>query len=109
MGLCRFNGIVLFGKGLLLLFGSRITLGKTPERMAAEGTVAVTTDGALRLLVLCQEKNRKVRSFPLYSFGIHTGPPSVPPNWLRRNGGTLEAKKLRAFSFSLRMNSYSDP
>src|SRR5437870_12527735 len=102
MGLCRFNGSVLFGKGLLLLFGSRITLGKTPEQMAAEGTVAVTVDGALRLLVLCQEKNRKVRSFPLYSFRIHTCPESIQLKWLHRNGGMMESNELRVFSFTLR-------
>ena len=56
---------------------------------------------------------KKSLSLPLNSFGIHTGPPNVPPYWFDRVTGCfwLAAfrKKGLAESAEVWLNSYKDP
>src|SRR5512133_3833649 len=85
-------------------------LEKSPVRHSSSGTVAKLLV-PLRARTLCSLKKKKVRFRPLYSFGIHTGPPNVPPNSLRCNGGrgVLFRRLLQVFAsrLLLRRNSKS--
>ena len=54
---------------------------KSPVRSASVGKVLGLLDVLVpSLFRYCsQEKKKKVLSRPLYSLGIHTGPPKLPP------------------------------
>src|SRR5713101_6649895 len=51
---------------------------KSPVRSASVGRV-VMFDVPTLFRYCSQEKKKKVLSWPLYSLGIHTGPPTLPP------------------------------
>src|ERR1700687_3008265 len=113
-GFSRFAGMTLFGKGSPLR-GSIIWIGagspertgssssdKSPLRNSAVGTLANST---LRGAV----SRSPWQSPKATSLFLMTGPPSVPPNWLRRKGSLLGAKVGFASSAELRRNSNALP
>src|SRR5262245_49012829 len=108
------GGMKLFGKAVPLV-GSINVLArplawhaadsmtlKSPSRAAGVGRRASDWGGACRLRVPWYPPKKK-------SFSLRTGPPKVPPNWLRFSVSWLAAKKLRAFKEPLRRNSNTLP
>src|SRR5215471_12274911 len=85
------------------LAGSVMVEAKMPWRCAAVGTVEKRVTPVERRAD-CQSAKKKVRL-------ARKGPPRVAPKRLRRNSGFAPgaAKRLRAFSASLRWYSNSDP
>src|SRR6266513_1538787 len=74
---------------------------KSPVRWARVGTVEITA--RLEAWRVCSQLRKK------WVLSLRIGPPSEPPNWLRRSGGFWRAKKLRASSAELRKYSKSLP
>src|SRR5206468_2999017 len=111
----RSAGILLPGKGsrtgfdnpatVRVVAGSKIIVDrreKSPCLKAAVGTVILVKAAAPFIDVRWISKKKNVLFFRI-------GPPTVPPYWFCRRFGTVWAKKLPAFSASLRQNSNSVP
>ncbi len=64
--------------GLYNGYGSADAFVKSPLNSAAVGEIYVALAG-LRYLHPSYAAKKKVLSLPLYSFGMRTGPPKVPP------------------------------
>src|SRR5579883_3017741 len=60
---------------------------KSPPRSSAVGTVRVLPVRGSIVCVRSYEKKKNVFCRPLYTLGIHTGPPKVPPGSLKCTGG----------------------
>src|ERR1035437_849790 len=67
---------------------------KSPLRSAWFGSDANPPCGFL-LRKPSYSMKQNVFRFPLYSFGIQTGPPNVNPHWLRRIGGLTALVRFR--------------
>src|SRR5438552_16180496 len=63
---------------------------KSPTRSRALGTTTLEIVELATCRVPSRERKKNVRSLPLYP-GNFTGPPTVPPTWLRRRGSTPAA------------------
>src|SRR3984885_8367803 len=75
--------------------GKRALELKLPARMAAVGRGRkLDPFGKVLLRKISSLKKKKVLFLPLYTFGIHTGPPMVPPKSFLRLRGLVEGTVL---------------
>ena len=81
-----------------LLHWGEATVVKSPARIAAVGTIACRSDGVCRLRLTCTPPKKNIRFFM-------TGPPSVPPNWLRLSPSLAVANLLISLKRESRRNS----
>src|SRR5712664_1293211 len=72
------NRIGVPSHGLVAPVGAPSRAEKSPVRSASVGKV-VMFDVPTLFRYCSQEKKKKLLSWPLYSLGIHTGPPKLPP------------------------------
>src|SRR5438093_11677767 len=72
------HGLMIgFGGASLSSRAGPSRLEKSPSRSAAVGMVLILAEPSV-CRYCSQEKKENVRSWPLYTLGIQTGPPNVP-------------------------------
>src|SRR5260370_15110408 len=107
---------VLFGPDLVVA-GLKMSLPNTESEKFPLNSLLVGT--RVRLTDCCRAakcsyaKKKKVLFRPSYLFGMYTGPPNVPPNWICLYGGVWVIRAcvigFRAVNLLLRTNSHNDP
>src|SRR5207237_3720120 len=95
------TGIWLLGNGCPVSGSVMRVLPKFPANRA--GLMAKELNNcSVRIFVSSKLAQKNALSFRI-------GPPALPPNWLRRSFGRVNANVLRASNTSLRTNSNSEP